>query len=113
MSRRAAYVVSRAQQTPRAAVAIRWNRLHILNDFALIPDMIAGGKHVGALVEKFVGNAWSYAEAAGGIFGVDHDQVDPPVLDQGFEVFVNDTPSGLAKDITDKKDTQRRFSLGR
>ena len=43
---------------------------------ALVPDVVAGGEHVGAQVEEILGDLRRDAEAAGGVFGVDDDQFD-------------------------------------
>src|ERR1700677_4563724 len=92
-------------------MAIRGNRLHIVNDLALVPHVVAGGDYVGALVKELVGNARGHPNPAGRMFGVYHHQVARPLLDNRDQVFANDSPSGLAKYITDKKNTQRRSSL--
>ena len=57
-------------------MAIGGDRLHVFDDFFLVPDVVAGGEHVGAEVEEFVGGSGGDAEAAGGVFGIDDDQID-------------------------------------
>jgi hypothetical protein len=95
------------QHPPGTIVAVLGHGLHILDNLALVPDVVAGGEDVGALVEELVGNARRQAKPAGRIFRVHHHQVDAPLLDQRDEVLAYDTPSGLAKDITDKENTQK------
>jgi hypothetical protein len=62
---------------------------------------------VGALLEQLLGDPRGHAKAAGRILGVHHHQVDLPLLDQGGQVFRYDTPPGVAKDITDKQNSQK------
>src|ERR1700722_9168263 len=81
VSWRAVYVVSRPQHTPGPVMAVRGNRLHVLDNLAFVPDMVTSGKHVGSLVEELVGNSRSHAEASGRVFRVYHDQVDVSLLD--------------------------------
>jgi hypothetical protein len=69
--------------------------------------MVAGSKNVGALVEQLIGDTRRHAKAAGRILSVHHHQVDLPLFDQRDEVLAYDTPSGVAKDITDKQNAQK------
>ena len=111
MSWRARDVIGGAQHAARAIVAVRRHGLHIFDNLAFVPDMVAGSEDVGALVEELVGDPRRYAKAAGRILSVDHHQVDLPLFDQGCEVLAYDAPSGVAKDITDKENTQK-YSFG-
>ena len=78
---RAGGIVGRPQHPPGTIVAILGNRLHILDDLALVPHVVAGGDYVGPLVEELIGNARGQAKPAGSILGVHHHQVDSPLLD--------------------------------
>jgi hypothetical protein len=73
--------------------------------------MIAGGENVGAKVEKLIGYAWGHAETTGRILGVYDDEIDIALFYERTKVFANDTPSRLAKDVTDKKNTQKQSSM--
>ena len=55
-------------------MAVGGDRLHVFDDFFLVPDVVAGGEHVGAEVKELVGRGRRDAEAAGGVFGIDHDR---------------------------------------
>ena len=107
MSWRARDIIGRAQHAAWAIMAVRGHGLHVFDNLAFVPDMVAGSEDVGALVEELLGDPRGHAKAAGRILRVDHHQVDLPLFDQGGEVFRYDTPSGVAKDITDKQNSQK------
>ena len=67
-SRQLLHVIRRTQQTRLAG--------EIIVNFALVPDVIAGGDDVQAVVEQFVGELGRDAEPAGGVFTVGDGQVD-------------------------------------
>jgi hypothetical protein len=69
--------------------------------------MVTGSQNMGSLVEELVGDHGSYPEPPGCVFRVDHHQVDPAPLDQGGQMFRNNTPSGLAKNVTNKENSQK------
>src|SRR5205807_4005154 len=69
-------IVRRTQNPPRAGIGISVSRLEILDDFPLVPDMIAGGEHVTSKLKKFVGKSWRQTEAPSGILRIGNDQVN-------------------------------------
>ena len=60
---------------------------------ALVPDMIAGGHHIGAGVEKLGQDLLRDAEAAGGVLAIDHDEIGAIALAQSRQ-FLDDRRSG-------------------
>ena len=44
------------------------------------------------------------AESAGGVFGVDDDEIDGAALDDVAEVLVHDAAAGAAEDVADEED---------
>jgi hypothetical protein len=77
---------------------------HVLEDLALVPDVVASGDDVSAEVEELFGDGGGDAEAACGVFSVDDEEVDGVGFDDVREVFADDVATGGAKDISDKKD---------
>ncbi len=77
---------------------------HVLEDLALVPDVVAGGDDVGAEIEELFCNGWSDAEAACGVLSVDDEEVDGVGFEDVGKVFADDVAAGGAKDIADKKD---------
>jgi hypothetical protein len=92
-------------------MAFLGNRLHIFDNLAFVPDMVTGSDDVRALIEKLVGDPRSYPEPPGCVFGVHHHQVHPPLLDQGAQVLAYNTPSSVAKYVTDKENEQKTPSI--
>jgi hypothetical protein len=99
-------VVSRADDAAGAFVAGGGRRLHIIDDLALVPDVVAGGQDMGPEIEEFVGDSGGDAESAGGVLRIDHDQVDRTVLDDVADVFADDASTGAAEYVTDKECVQ-------
>ncbi len=78
--------------------------LHVLEDFALVPDVVAGGDDVGAEIENFFGERRRDAEAAGCVFAVDDEEVDLVSFEEMGQVLVHDVAAGGAEDIADEED---------
>ena len=66
--------------------------------------MVAGGDDVGAEVEELFRYGGRDAEAAGGIFAVDDEEVHLVRFKQLGQVFVDDVAAGGAKNVADKED---------
>jgi hypothetical protein len=73
--------------------------------------MVTGGEDVRSLVEELVGDPGSYPEPPGRVLGVHHHQVHPPLLDQRAQVLAYNTPSSVAKYVTDKENEQKPPSI--
>jgi hypothetical protein len=67
--------------------------------------VIAAGKDVDSVVEKFVGQAGRDAESGGGIFAVGDDQIDFFLGHDVGETVANDLASWRANDVTDEQNT--------
>ena len=91
------------QNATHAAAGIAVARIEIVDDLALVPDVIAGGKHLAAQVEELVGDGRGQAEAASGVFGVGDHQVNAVRLHQVTEMIVDDLAPRAAKDVADEK----------
>ena len=98
--------VGGAQDAAGAFVAVGGDRVEVVDQFALVPDVVAGGENVGAQVEDFLGNLRGDAEAAGGVFGVDDGEVDGVRLADVADVLADDFASRAAEDVADEKDVQ-------
>lgn len=77
---------------------------HVFEDLALVPDVVAGGDDVGTEIEELFGDGGRDAEASGGVFAVDDEEIDGVGFEDVREVFADDVAAGGAKDIADKKD---------
>jgi len=77
---------------------------HVFEDLFFVPDVVAGGDDVRAEVEELVGDGRREAEAAGGVFAVDDEEIDGVGFKDVRKVFADDVAAGGAKDIADKED---------
>ena len=77
---------------------------HVLEDLFFVPDVIAGGDDVGAKVEELFCDGGRDAEAAGGVFSVDDEEIDGVGFKDVGEMFADDVAAGGAKDVADEED---------
>src|SRR5439155_9484176 len=98
-ARRAGRVVGRPQQQVLLA--------DVLDDLLLVPDVVAGGQHVGPLLERLLGDLRRDAEAAGGVLDVDHAEVDGVGLAQPGQELGEGGASGLAEHVAHHEDVNR------
>ena len=68
----------------------------------LIPHMIAGGHDVGAGVEQLGQDLLRYAEAAGGVLAIDHDEIRGIALAQSRQGLDDRRPARPADHVTEK-----------
>ena len=73
-ARRAGRIIDRPDQARRA--------LDENQRLLLVPGMIAERDGVGAGFEQFVIDRFGDAEAAGGVFAIDHDEIELPVANE-------------------------------
>ena len=85
---------------------------HVLEDLALVPDVIASGDDVSAEIEELFRDGGGDAEAASGVFSVDDEEVDGVGFEDVGEVFTDDVAAGGAKYVSDKKDVHLRSLHG-
>ena len=86
--------------------------LQVVDDLALVPDVIAGGEDVDAEVEKLVDDLRSDAEAAGGVFAVGDNQVDAVLLlTSRADARWTMVRPGPSEDVADEENAQCVSSL--
>ena len=73
--------------------------------------MVAERHHVDAGIDEFAEDGFGDAEAAGGIFAVQHHQIERPVGDQAGQPLMDDGAPGAADHVADKQNAQPRNSL--
>ena len=76
---------------------------HVFEDFFLVPDVVAGGDDVGAEIEEFFCERGGDAEAAGGVFAVDDEEVYGVRFEDVGEMFADDVAAGRAEDVADEE----------
>src|SRR5262249_47109722 len=80
---------------------------------ALIPGVIAQGDSICAGIDEFIVDDFSNAKATGGIFAIDHDQIELPLCDQARQPLENNGAPGAANHVADKKNTHARSGLAK
>ena len=93
--------------TRRASEAlIAVGRVHVVDDLALIPDVVAGGDDIDAEFEQFFGDLRRDAEAAGGVLTVGDGEVNRVLLLQFGQPFMHDGAARTPEDVTDEENAQ-------
>ena len=68
--------VGGAEHAARTVVAFGGDGVQVVDQLALVPHVIAGGHHVGAEFEEFIGDLRRHAEAARGILDIHDGEID-------------------------------------
>ena len=69
--------------------------------------MVAQRDRVDPGGEEFLADRFVDAEAAGGVFAVDDDEVEPPARAQRRDVLVKDGAPGAADDVADEQNAHQ------
>ena len=96
--------VGGAQDAAGASVAIRGGRGKVIEQLAFVPDMVAGGHHVGAEIEQLLGDLGRHAKAAGGVLDIHDGEVDVMGFAHVADVFAHDFATCAAEDVADEED---------
>jgi hypothetical protein len=96
-------VIRRPEQAPWPVMTRLCNRLHIFDNFALIPNMVARCDDMSAQIEEFLRDARGDAKSPGGVFPVDRHQAHFVFLDDVRKMLPDGPPPGLAEDVSYEK----------
>ena len=77
--------------------------LQIADEFLAVPDVIAAGDHIDAVVVEFAGDVLGESESAGGVLGIGDDQIDLAVAYQRRHHFGGRLPARSGEDIGDEE----------
>ena len=87
-----------------AAAHVRgFGDVDVLEYLLLVPDVVTGGDDVRAEVEELFSDGGCEAEAAGGVFAVDDEEIDGVGLKQVGQVLVHDVPARGAEYVAYKQ----------
>src|SRR5207249_7313950 len=101
-ARHASRIICRAQE-PACEAFIAVGTLEVVDDLALVPDVIAGGEHIDSQLEQILRQRRGDAEAGGSVFSVGDDEVAAVLFDQLGEVLFDYGSAGAAEDIADEE----------
>jgi len=94
--------VGGAEDAAAADVGVGGNG-HVFEDLFFVPDVIAGGDDVGSEVEEFFGDGGGDAEASGGVFAVDDEEIDGVGFEDVGEMLAYDVAAGRSEDVADEE----------
>ncbi len=100
-------VVGGAEDAAAAGVGV-FGDGHVLEDLFFVPDVVTGGDYVGSEIEELFGDGGGDAEAAGGVFAVDDEEIDGVGVEDVRQVFADDMAAGGAEDVADKENIHLR-----
>ena len=96
-------IIRRAQQAAGGAVLVAVGGLKVVDDLALVPDVVAGGDDIDAQIEQVFRQRAGDAEAAGGVFSVRDHQIDGAVFHQAGQTVFDDVASGASENVADEE----------
>ena len=88
-ARQARRKIGRPQQSTRRTVRVAVGHLEIFDDLALVPDVVAGGHHVDAEIEKLFGQRRRNPKSRRGVFAVGDDEVSRMLFDELRQTFLD------------------------
>ena len=82
----------------------------VIEQLALVPNVIAGSEDIEAQSEKFFGDRRRDTEASGGVFGIGDGQIDAIGLNDVLQVIGDNAAARGSKDIPNKENVHSVFS---
>ena len=86
--------------------------LDIGDDFALVPDVIAGGQDIDFGVVKFAAETFGQAASRSSVLGIDDDQIDRKLTAQGRHVLFDGLTARPSNDVPTKQDVHTAPQAG-
>ena len=84
--------------------------VEVIDDLALIPDMVAGRENVNAHLEKIFGQRRGDAETGGCVLSVGKHEINSVLFYESRQAILDDGSSRSAKNVTDKKNAHVKFT---
>ena len=98
------------RQVQRANAEVE--RIDLLEEGPLVPDVVPVGDHVGARVADLTSDLTGEPRAAGGVLAVHDHEVDASFAPDGGEKRGDGLAAGLSDDIADEEDPHAEVSKG-
>src|ERR1700728_346223 len=98
-------IVCGAKHAALGAVAVAFGHLKKIDDFALIPDVVAGGDDINIQFEQFFRETGSDAETRRRVFTVGDDKIDGLVADNAGQLVLDDGASGTPEDVANEENS--------
>src|SRR5581483_3424820 len=107
-SRHAGWIVGGADQAAGRAVGVAVGRLEVVDNLALVPDVVAGRDDLNAHFKKFFSKGGSDTETGGSVFAIGYDQIDAVLLHQPRQALADDGASRPSKDVADEENAHSK-----
>src|SRR5579862_7740494 len=96
-------IIRRTQHAARRAVPVAFDQLKVVNDFALVPDVVPGGDYVNVEFKKLFRQRWSNSKTSGGILPIRDDQIDLVIANNPRQPIFNNIPPWSPEDIANEE----------
>src|SRR5947209_9707105 len=96
-------IVRWPQHFPGTAARISIRRIKVIQNLALIPDVISRGEHMAAEVKQLLGNSRGNSEAAGRVLSIGNDQIHLIRLYKMRKMIAHDLAPWAAEDVANEE----------
>src|SRR5215467_9868220 len=96
-------VIRGPQHATSRTVAVPFHHLEVIDDLALIPDVVSRRDHVDVELEKLLRQRGSDPETGGGVLSVRNDQIDAALAHDPRQPFLDDGSPRPPKDVADEE----------
>src|SRR5262249_23637641 len=79
----------------------------------LVPGVVAEGDHIDACIDQFLIDYFGNAEAPGGIFPVEHHEIELPIPDQYRQTLEHGVAPAAADDVSNEQNPHLSFRENR
>src|SRR5580692_3982084 len=84
--------------------------VEVIDDLALIPDMVAGRENVNAHLEKIFGQGRGDAETGRCVLSIGKHEINSVLFYESRQAILDDGSSRPAKNVTDKKNAHGKYT---
>src|SRR5580704_1448217 len=84
-------------------MTVALGHLKVIEDFALVPDVVAGGDHVDVQLEQLLRERGRDAETSRRVLPVGNDQVDGVIADNARQPVLDDSPSWPPENVANEE----------
>src|SRR3981081_332743 len=102
-SRHVRRIIRGTKHAPRRTISVPLNHLEVVEDLALVPNVIAGSDDVNIEFEQLFGQRRRNAETRGRILSIRNDDINRLVADNSRQPILDDQPSRPSKNVADKE----------
>jgi hypothetical protein len=98
-------IVRRTQHPPSWPMPVALDHLKVVDDFALVPDVVPRGNHVDVEFEQLLGQRRSDPEASSRVLAIRDDQVDGVIADNPGQPILDNVASRSPEDVANEENS--------